>query len=115
MRTVILAVATLAMATSAQADRITDACERVAEHYFFVDDVYLDGTQSFPDLDPPRVNIRIKPSESSTMDFTIKCRFESPESPLNISEYCVDGNCSSEGTNAERFEEIKHLLEKDGF
>ena len=50
---------TVALTAPASSQDIAEACERVATYQFGLSEIRSDDVQSFPELDPPRVRIRI--------------------------------------------------------
>lgn len=135
MRTLIVAVAVMLLAGTAQAETIVDACERVAALEFGVD-VTSSDVQAFPELDPPRVRMRVHAPASSgrvpgpdriaamlegrTINpdqpadhGMVMCRFERAEKPFGLTYFeCAGMACF---ITPERLEELQTLLARDGY
>ena len=120
------------IASPAQSQTIVDACERVVVFELGISEVYLEDVQSFPELDPPRVRMRIwgkRPSTGTANDMMrkilgvrpdsrapknygiVRCEFESNSAPFGLTKFeCAARPCFISGS---RFEELRVLLHRE--
>lgn len=108
MRGILFVTALVAMPAAAQEVPAVDACKRVAAYLHTLDEIPVSGVQDLSELDPPRVRMRA----GDLMPQALSCTFTSRQPPLGLVEYCFSGECFSDGP---RFEEIVHLLSRDGY
>ncbi len=124
-------IATLAHPASSQ--DIAEACERVAIFQFGLSDAEVRDVQSFPELDPPRVRIRIsgeagqqdpvaqalgmalgrtEGDDPMRVDYgQVYCQFEDPEPPFGLVAFdCSGPDCP---VSTMRLEELRVLLHRE--
>lgn len=124
---------TVALTHPASSQDIAEACERVATYQFGLSEIRSEDVQSFPELDPPRVRIRIS-GETGQQDLIAQalgralgqpdpedplrvnygqvfCQFEDPAPPFGL----VAFECSGPGcpVSAMRLEELRVLLHRE--
>lgn len=124
---------TVALTAPASSQDIAEACERVATYQFGPSEIRSDDVQAFPELDPPRVRIRISgetgqqdliaqalgralgqpdPAEPSRVSYgQVFCQFEDPAPPFGLIAF----ECSGPGcpVSAMRLEELRVLLHRE--
>lgn len=120
-------------ASGAHSQTIVDACERVASYQFGPSEVHSLDVQAFPELTPPRVQMRVRgdalndyvadalrqalgnaPVTSNNLrDFgLVRCEFESNVPPFGLTEFRCGGERCFGGISDERLEELQVLLQR---
>ncbi len=112
MRWIAIAVLSLAAsAAGAQESRVVEACKAAAAHWFASPTVRISLAQDFAELSPPRARLALSAGN-------FECEFESRESPLvlqRLSFRSTTATPESTGEVGRRFEEVRYLLEQDGY
>lgn len=130
---IVTALMTVLFASPALSQDIAEACERVAMFEFGISEVHSGDIQAFPELDPPRVRMRIRgegpsddliadalaralgqlePDEVPMRDYgQVSCQFESATSPFGLTAFeCSGLSCSISDL---RLEELRVLLHRE--
>lgn len=121
----------------AQSQTIVDACKLVTMFEFGMPEVYASDIQAFPELDPPRVRMRVSgegPSNGVVSDAlasaladalgqpqrpdnarrdygVVRCEFESSEPPFRLTAFeCAGVQCF---ISPSRLEELRLLLHRE--
>lgn len=127
----VLSVAVLSTPATAQPS-LVDICTEGARLYYGAESAVAVEPESFPELDPPRVRMDVRlsteielsgiagllakergePTTTSSEDTYagVLCRFDSNG---RLDEFCGADGCFA--TNQERVEEVKVLLEREGY
>lgn len=110
---------------------IIDACKRAAEHYWNTPVSTVTDVQSFPELSPPRVRMRVATErvietsaiakllngDSSDTVYSrnegeIRCEFSQAQPPFGLSSFCPPEGCFFMPSS--HLEELQVLLKRDG-
>lgn len=135
MRTVMIVIAALGIAGTAKAEGIVEACEHVAALEFGVNAVTSSDVQAFPELNPPRVRMRVHGPRGSSgfasdaiagllsgerrdadamHDYgQVRCEFETANRPYGLRAFdCAGMSCF---ISESRLEELQTLMQRDGY
>jgi hypothetical protein len=134
LRVAVLALAAIGLAGAAHADetRIVEACERATVLYGGYDAITTDDVQAFPELSPPRVQMRVygpprlqtaeviaaeaegrKATPTPVLIGTVRCEFTSTTSPVGLTKYCPPDGCFF--AIPDRLEEVQVMLAREGY
>jgi len=99
--------------SSAKAEEpIVAACHAAVAFFNNVDlsEMKVKNIQAFPELSPPRVNLR----RDNMMSTSYSCQFKNSTKPFKITKICNHGDiCYS--ANDQKFQEVKTLMNRAGF
>lgn len=124
-------------ASGANSQTIVDACERVASYQFGLAEVHSFDVQAFPELTPPRVQMRLRGRAASAGAISdalaqeiarreavrsgetppdeiglVRCEFENNAPPFGLSAFRCAGIACLGGISDERLEELQVLLQR---
>lgn len=110
MRLLLTAALVLAaLPATAQDSVVVEACKRVGAHLYTKDSIDVSVAQDFSELTPPRARLRL----NDLFATKLSCKFRSSERPVQLIELCYDDFCLKAGD--ERFDEVRFLLEQEGY
>jgi hypothetical protein len=124
----VLAAVTVPGLAVASDATIVDACKVASALYFDVQHVVAHEIQAFPELDPPRVRMRVSypiaandiaallrgddgPSMSDPTAY-LTCEFARASAPFGLSGFCPPAGCGL--ITPARLEEIQALMARQG-
>ena len=124
-------------ASGAHSQTIVDACERVAGYQFGLAEVHSFDVQAFPELTPPRVQMRVRGDTHSNDAIAdalaremarreavrsgqtpsgeiglVRCEFENNAPPFGLTAFRCAGIVCLGGISGERLEELQVLLQR---
>lgn len=130
-RLLLLFLALIPLPAHAADPTIVDACKRAAEHYWNTPVSTVTDVQSFPELSPPRVRMKVATEEGSGGNKIaellrqqlnepmrpydrgeIRCEFTQAKPPFGLSLFCPSRWCSD--VSPSRLEELQVLMKRDG-
>lgn len=101
----------LSPAKADETSALANACRQASNFYSQNEWGAIESEQSFPELDPPRVQI-VLASESSSFSHLARCTFTSPQPPFGLTQYCIDHACD---LAPGRLEELQILMQRAGY
>lgn len=118
---VIAACSTLIFPGSALgAPSVVEACAKAAALYYNVPEIAWRDVQAFPELDPPRVRMRVEDPTSiagllsdKPVYSEVSCRFTHNSPPFELLQFCPPDGCLF--MSADRLEELQVLMRREGY